>query len=327
VSDIIDYTKLELEFNQMTSPKATRKRGNPNSYGFTLTEILVALAVLGFALVPLMGVMWSGVRQTDISNTYANASAIGASILEYLLNDSVRFQEIDFTDPSATPLRDGASSRESAGLTTTTVGVNDFLGDYCFETAPPSKCQSPMSKARYFKIGRDNYYTDLYIGAYYSGIPSSAGATTWVSYGYLDNPFIDYERVPNNPQLFYDTLTLSSGQPYPLAVGNGDYQDYSPYYQTQWSLDPAVHNRRGRSDSEISMPLEDPTVPFNYLSGSADPARYTNFSKIQLFIRWGWKNAFVSAGTDWSDSDERSQIDSRGGAKMIELVTFKGRFR
>ncbi len=311
----------------MTSLRSSAKHRTKRFLGFTLTEILVALAVLAFAFVPLMGVMWSGVRQTDISNTYANASTIGASILEYLLNDSIRFQDIDFTDPSATPLRDSAGSRESAGITTTTVGVNDFLGDFCLETAPPSTCQSPMSKARYFKIGRDNFYTDLYIGAYYDGVPGSAGATTWVSYGYLINPPIDYEQVPNLPDLFYDTLALTSGQPYPTAGGAGDYQNYSPYYQNEWTLDPALHNRRIRSDMEISLPLDNASVPFDYLGGSADPARYANFSKIQLFIRWGWKSAFASAGADWSDAAERSHIDARGGAKMIELVTFKGRFR
>ena len=129
--------------------------------GFTLTEVLVALVVLAFALIPLMGIMWTGVRKTDISSTYSNAANVGASVLEFLLNDSVRFQDLDFSNPIANPIRDTKTSRESSGLNTTEVGKNNFLGDYCLETAPPATCADPVSKARYFKVGRDNYYTDL----------------------------------------------------------------------------------------------------------------------------------------------------------------------
>ena len=303
--------------------------------GFTLTEVLVALAVLAFALVPLMGVMWSGVRKTDISNSYSNASNVGASILEFLLNDSVRFQDLDFSNPLANPLRDADASRESAGFTTATIGRNDFLGTYCAQTAPPATCQSVMSKARYFKIGRENYYTDLYIGAYHVGVPGSAGRTTWVSHGYLENPSIDYEQVPNKPHHLYDTLSLSSAVTYLRSdsfanipvEGNGDYTAYSPYYQPQWAIDPGLHDRRTKSDEEISIPLDNANIPFNYLGANASNAQYANFAKIQLFIRWGWQNAFETAGTDWTQAAQRSRVDERGGAKMIQLVTFKGRFQ
>jgi len=313
-----------------------------NLKGFTLTEILVALAVLAFALVPLMGVMWSGVRKTDISNSYANASNVGASVLEFLLNDSIRFQDLDFTNPLAAPLRDAAGSRESAGLTTTTVGANNFLGDYCAETAPPANCGSAMSKARYFKIGRENYYTDLYIGAYHVNVPGSAGRTTALSYQYMANPvvdyegmqngfnLIDYEGVPNLPHLFYDTLQLSTGVSYPLSAGGfGDFRNYSPYYHDWWSIDPALRPEkfRYRGDPEVSSPIPNANGPFNYLGANVSDAEYSNFAKIQLFVRWGWQNAFQTAGADWTQASERSRVDERGGAKMIELVTFKGRFQ
>ena len=110
--------------------------------GFTLTEILVAMAVLAFALVPLMGVMWSGVKRTDISDSYANASTIGASVLEFLLNDSVRFDQLNFTNPLAIDLRDTETSKESYGIVTTVIGTNDFLGQYCGETDPLAGCEA-----------------------------------------------------------------------------------------------------------------------------------------------------------------------------------------
>ena len=284
--------------------------------GFTLTEVLVALAVLAFALIPLMGIMWSGVRKTDVSSTYSNAANVGASVLEFLLNDSVRFQDLDFSNPIANPIRDTKASRESAGLETTEVGKNDFLGDFCMETPPPGTCGDPVSKARYFKIGRDNYYTDLYIGAYYENVPGSVGRTTALSYQYMENPEINFENKLNQPHLFYDTLQLGSGLTYSLT-------EYSPYYHSDWKIDPLVAKPRYRTDREISAPIPNALIPFDFLTSNVSSAEYSNFAKIQIFVRWGWAGAYSTASSDWSSAP---RIDERGGAKMIELVTFKGRF-
>ncbi len=313
--------------------------------GFTLTEILVAMTVLAFALVPLMGVMWSGVKRTDISDSYANASTIGASVLEFLLNDSVRFDQLNFTNPLASVLRDMPTSKESYGIVTEVIGTNDFLGQYC-ETVPAagcaanegtasSCCQAPKSKQRYFKIGRENYYTDLYIGAYFA---ASLGTTkvTSMTYNYMQNPQVDYEQAPNNPQQFYDTLALADKGPggYNNDSGGTGYEDFSPYSSINsfWDLDLSISGAYQRKvDNQVSLPIytgAQPLSAFESLGGLANNANHSNFAKIQLFIRWG--QSYVAERSELTpstgDAIITKQIDSRGKAKMIQLVTFKGRF-
>lgn len=314
--------------------------------GFTLTEILVAMSVLAFALVPLMGVMWSGVKRTDISDSYANASTIGASVLEFLLNDSVRFDQLNFTNPLATELRDTSASKESYGILTTVAGINDFLGQYC-ETDPTtgceanegtssSCCQTADSKQRYFKIGRENYYTDLYIGAYFASNSLGTSKVTSMTYSYMRNPDIDYEQAPNNPQQFYDTLALEDkgASGYKSSSGSTNYEAFSPYSGTNvfWDLDSSASGAyQKKVDNQVSLPIytgAQTLSAFESLSSLATSANYSNFAKIQLFIRWG--QSYISNVSEVTAVTEEvniaQQIDSRGKAKMIQLVTFKGRF-
>tara|TARA_B100000674_G_scaffold484475_1_gene489900 strand:- start:684 stop:1652 length:969 start_codon:yes stop_codon:yes gene_type:complete len=312
--------------------------------GFTLTEILVAMSVLAFALVPLMGVMWSGVKRTDISDSYANATTIGASVLEFLLNDSVRFDQLNFTNPLATNLRDSEDSKESYGIVTDVAGTNDFLGQYCADTDPASGCEAAEgtsgsccqkydSKQRYFKIGRENYHTDLYIGAYFASTSLHPTKVTSMTYNYMENPAIDYEEAPNNPQQFYDTLALAD-KAYKNDSGSTDFQHFSPYNITNgvWDLDLSTSGAyRKKVDNQVSLPIYSGTetpLAFDSLGGLGTLANYSNFAKIQLFIRWGLSYVANQSGVTPVTDEVRvtQQIDSRGKAKMIQLVTFKGRF-
>ena len=314
--------------------------------GFTLTEILVAMSVLAFALVPLMGVMWSGVKRTDISDSYANASTIGASVLEFLLNDSVRFDQLNFTNPLASELRDSVDSRESYGIVTSVAGTNDFLGQYC-ENEPASGCEAnegtsgsccinATSKQRYFKIGRENYHTDLYIGAYFASTSLHPTKVTSMTYNYMENPAIDYEEAPNNPQQFYDTLALGdkgpSGYNNNSASGSTDFEHFSPYTNGVWHFDLSQSGAyRKKVDNQVSLPIYSGTETmsaFLSLDGLGTAANYSNFAKIQLFIRWGLSYVANQSGEPpvINEAMVARQIDSRGKAKMIQLVTFKGRF-
>lgn len=288
--------------------------------GFTLTEILIAMGVLAFAMLPLVGVLWSGVSRTDISVTYENAQQVAVSVLEFLLSDAVRFENLDFSNPSA-PADQGANSKESSGLVTTVADANSFLGRHCLETAAVGlttpDCAVAMSRQRYHKIGRENYHTDLYIGAYFERTGAAAGVVTSMSWNYLPNPVVDYEATPNNPQAFYDMLLLTDG----VAVNGRGCLDYSPYFQAPWAPDQPL---RTKFDQQISMPMPRFTIggvttaipgspPY---TGAAFNQYYTNFAKIQLFIRWG---------LEWQERGTGNQVRSRGGAKTVQFVTFKGR--
>jgi len=191
-----------------------------------------------------------------------------------------------------------------------------------------------MSKQRYFKIGRDNFYTDLYIGAYYQGVPGAlpASRVTSMSYGYLRNPAIDYEEVPDNPQQFYDSISLSNRN-YTVnpAPTQENFEHYSPYFQPTWTNDPDTDENVYKVDRQISLPIPSADVPFKDVGLAVlDEAQYSNFAKVQIFIRWGYEyvTETVVSAPDPSQGNvtAAAQIDSRGKSKMIQLVTFKGRF-
>lgn len=296
--------------------------------GFTLTEILIALSVLAFAFVPLMGVMFSGVKRTDVSAAYENAGNIGASVLEFMLADSVTFSDIDFTNPSTPALRSndsggGVDSKESSGILASspnfTPTINQFLGEACDVNDANGICTDEDSKSRYFKIGRTNFYTDMYVGAYYENVPGApANVKTNLDYRYFRNPVIDYESYEDAgssiPQRFYDTMILNA------STG------FSPYDPVRgWSVNPSQYETDIRSDKQLSLMI--PNEPFTTMGISEDSAKYANFAKIQLFIRWGynWLNRVTGSTTGDAVMNAR-QIDSRGKAKMIQLITFKGRF-
>ncbi|MCO4783683.1 MAG: prepilin-type N-terminal cleavage/methylation domain-containing protein [Candidatus Cloacimonetes bacterium] len=299
--------------------------------GFTLTEILIALSVLAFAFVPLMGVMWSGVKRTDVSAAYENAGNIGASVLEFMLADSVRFSDIDFSNPTNPALRAadngaaGTASKESSGILASspnfTPTINEFLGEACATNDADGICTDGSSKSRYFKIGRTNFYTDMYVGAYYENIPgAAANVKTHLDYRYFRNPSIDYEgddvAGESVPQRYYDTMILDN---------TVDLVRFSPYSPAEgWSIAPSAYETDTRSDKQLSLMIpDDPLAAYT----TEDSAKYANFSKIQLFVRWGynWLNRVTGATAGDAVMSARS-LDSRGKAKMIQLVTFKGRF-
>lgn len=327
--------------------------------GFTLTEIVIAVGIMGFALIPLMGIIWGGVRRTDISVTYENAAQISSSIMEFLLSDAVQFNDLDFSQA------DGDASghvvtgydnvilsvgRRSSGFRTpmnpfgVTGDINSWLGDYC-EEAGNELCTNSYSLNRFFKVGRENYYTALYIGAYYPRSASTAKPTV-MSYAYLQTPFIDYEKcmlsssssdcvdsggMIGNPQRFYDTRILPSS----YVRKDNCTLNFSPYYACDgggnyiWSFDRQYI--RQTSDALISLPMNNNTLP-SYPGGGAMPvgeqaAQFANFAKIQLFITWGktWLDTDANLRGVSSDGGTVLGAATRGGAKTLELVSFKAR--
>lgn len=71
--------------------------------GVTLTELLVGVAIISLALIPIISSLISGMKATTAGNMEVNAALIGSSILETALN-SLRFDEVEDTmvmDPLA----------------------------------------------------------------------------------------------------------------------------------------------------------------------------------------------------------------------------------
>jgi prepilin-type N-terminal cleavage/methylation domain-containing protein len=299
--------------------------------GFTLTEIMIAVSIMAFALIPIMGIIWSGVRRTDISVTYENASQIAASIMEFILSDAVKFEYLDFSNPTVADvplsMQYGSSPRESTGFHKAVnpfgeIDRNKWLGTYCEapDWSTDTVCANEFSRQRFFKVGREQYHVDLYVGAYYSR-NASPSYPTQLTYSYLKPPKVDFEQISTNPQRFYDTLVLNDSNSRFSSI------DFSPYSSSTWNTSRDNIIFPPREDHEVSdrMPwvpgsaavAGEPSLAYSPLGPYTD---YANFAKIQLFIRWGLE--WMPNGTK---RDTSGVGNSRGGAKVLELVSFKGR--
>lgn len=71
----------------MTAPRSSARRG------ISLTELLVGIAVITLALVPILSHLFSGMKSTSAGNMEVNAALIGSSIFEKLLN-STSFDDV-----------------------------------------------------------------------------------------------------------------------------------------------------------------------------------------------------------------------------------------
>lgn len=58
-----------------------------NNRGMTLMEIMVALLILGFAFLPIIGVIGTSTKDTDVTNSYVFAQTTARNILDTLLDD------------------------------------------------------------------------------------------------------------------------------------------------------------------------------------------------------------------------------------------------
>lgn len=72
-----------------------------NRKGMTLMEIMVALLILAFAFLPIIGVIGTSTKDTDVANSYVYAQTTARNILDTLLDD-VPFNSI----------REGTSSED-----------------------------------------------------------------------------------------------------------------------------------------------------------------------------------------------------------------------
>lgn len=170
--------------------------GRPKRHaGVTFTEILVAVLVMGLAMIPLFGVLTGGVLRSDVSVTYESAANIARSIMNTLLSEQASFDELVANIPA------GAGAPHP-GLPTT---MPNLLGT---DGTAPNK---------YFHVGRNNFKTELHVGSY-----PYTGATT-LQFCYYANPQLNYEAHPAH------TADFKGGPEGEFALAPGDLPAWSPY--------------------------------------------------------------------------------------------------
>lgn len=78
--------------------------------GITLLEIITALLILAFAFIPIVGILTTGVSETDITNSYTFAQTLARSILENIL-ENLPFESISVSTSQVSDI--GGTNPES----------------------------------------------------------------------------------------------------------------------------------------------------------------------------------------------------------------------
>lgn len=81
----------EKQYLRGTVFSPVRHVRNPGVAGMSLLEIMVALLIMAFAFIPLVGVIGTGATDTDVAKTYIFAQTTARNILDNLL-DNVPFE-------------------------------------------------------------------------------------------------------------------------------------------------------------------------------------------------------------------------------------------
>ena len=90
--------------------------------GVTLLEVLFALLILAFAFIPIIGVIGTGMTDTDVTNSYIFAQTNTRNILDSLLDD-VPFQAIAIATDVVSDL-DGTHSEDDVAHFQNVTGYN-----------------------------------------------------------------------------------------------------------------------------------------------------------------------------------------------------------
>lgn len=84
-----------------------------NDKGTTLIEIVVALLILAFAFIPIIGVIGTGAKTTDVSGSYIFAKTMARNILDSVLDD-VPFAAIGVASGDVSDV-DGSNAEPNVG--------------------------------------------------------------------------------------------------------------------------------------------------------------------------------------------------------------------
>lgn len=251
--------------------------------GVTLIEILIATVVLAFAMIPVFGLMTTGLIRTDVNVGMTNAVEIATGLMNHILSEETAFDSLPFSeDGSAYP-----PPRADLTAFTGNVAGNAALDRFFLA---PGWSVNATSGSRDLTVNGITYHVWVWIRAYTQ--PDQ------LRFGYFENPALDFRLA--GPTRFDRQKTLT----------NGDYGDGFAPWSAQ-NIDPDVANvfPSNPASRVVSNPWGRVEVTQNQEDLDEDAAgtgSFGNFAKVLIRVSFG--------------EDERRE---RGKAKDFWLVSFK----
>lgn len=231
--------------------------------GFTLVEILFATVIMAFSLIPIFGLMTTGMMRTDTNVGYTTGVEIATGIMNQLLSEQ--------TDLSTLPESDVAS-----GITYPTQGdplgtgsgnvADDTLLDGFFPA--PEWATSAQGTRVLTKMGTA-YHVEIWIGKF--------GGAGDLNFGYYDDPVLDFSQAAvdfGNRSHFDRVCTVTAAE---ATAG------FTPYDATSTKIlrNPWAQDGAPPAGSEIIQNQADLT---DQIAGS-----YQNFAKLLVRVSWGYE--------------------------------------
>ncbi len=236
---------------------------NPRA-AFSLVEILFATSILAFAMIPVFGLMTTGVMRTDLNVGYSNAIEVASATMNSLLSEQLDFLALpDSGTISAYPLR-GWDLAAAEGNVADNILLNDvFPAMSGWSTSPEG--------TRTIKRNGISYHIQLWVSRY--------EAKEDLNFGYFEDPVIHWGNTgvdfPGNANRFHRVHTINKDE---FDLG------YSPYV-TQLMADAPSTSRILRNP----WGQTETTLDQEQLSGVTG-GPFLNFAKVIVRCSWGYAN-------------------------------------
>jgi len=265
-----------------------RPRRVPLAPGFTFIEILMATAVLAFAMIPVFGLMTTGMVRTDINVGHTNAVEIATGLMNQVLSEETLMSDLVYTDGEATFPDRGSPLETGLGSVAHEAGMNRFFQSGAWTTS--------TTETRVLRANGIEYHVQMWIRRYTQ--PAD------LNFGFYELPIIEYRRFPDDPP-----GKLASEFDRVLVLDEDVHQDYTRGYSPYSPQNTAPHGSEPPSPI-LTNPYATNTVVESLGEISeqdpAAPGQYLDFAKVWVRVSWG----YIRQG-------------ERGRAKDLWLISFK----
>lgn len=229
----------------------TRRVATPRRAGITFIEISLATLILALALLPVVGLIQGGLVRTDVSVSYSAATELGSAVMNKLLGDSLRFEDIPATPAGSYLAPDGSVAFESS--------LDPVFDDADWQTEEKARART-----------KDNirYKVELWVGNF--------RGDTDLRFSYLENPNVDFTQA--SPYNRYNPRLKLAADDWP----------FSPYNPAQKPTDHLDKNRPGSAwSTQISSYTQYEVM--GRLGTSTGSNSNQTLKKLVLRVSWSGK--------------------------------------
>ncbi len=242
-------------------PVAPMRRGPGR--GFTLIEILIATVVLAFAMIPVSGLMTTGLVRTDVNVGYTAAVELSSGIMNHILSEDTPFSMLPVS-----PATTAYPARGSALAPATGNVAADPALDRLFPA--PEWSVDAGNGTRDITMNGITYHVMMWVGVY----PQA----NQLQFGFYESPVLGF-HLGTNPAEFEKVKTLLASD---YAAG------FAPWAPGSVAATPADVFPSQAASRIVSHPwcrtevIQDQTALSEGTAGA-----FANFAKVVLRVSWG----------------------------------------